>query len=87
MNDNKLCSACKIKIDENKYKKDRTVIIKRKEKTNTTLQSTKQKSPMSTIRNKNKTTPMFQHMKIIAMSLLAQVTLIKCFTCSKYLKK
>ena len=53
----------------------KNVIIKRKEKTNTTLQSTKQKSPMSTIRNKNKTTtPMFQQMKIIAMSLLAQVT-------------
>ena len=25
MNDNKFCSACKIKIDENNYKKDRTV--------------------------------------------------------------
>ena len=53
----------------------KNVIIKRKEKTNTTLQSTKQKSPM------------FQHMKIIAMSLLAQVTLVKPITCSKYLKK
>ena len=28
MNDNKLCSACKIKIDENNYKKDRTVCKK-----------------------------------------------------------
>ena len=79
MNDNKFCSACKIKIDENNYKKDRTVCKKcynkKKRKTNTTLQSTKQKSPM------------FQHMKIIAMSILAQVTLVKPITCSKYLKK
>ena len=28
MNDNKFCSACKIKIDENNYKKDRTVCKK-----------------------------------------------------------
>ena len=33
------------------------------------------------------TTLMFQHMKTIVMSLLAQATLVKRFTCSKYLKK
>ena len=47
MNDNKFCSACKIKIDENNYKKDRTVCKKcynkkkRKNEYNTSIHETK----------------------------------------------
>ena len=47
MNDNKFCSACKIKIDENSYKKDRTVCKKcynkkkRKKEYNTSIHETK----------------------------------------------
>ena len=33
------------------------------------------------------TTILFQHIKIIAMSLLVQAILAKRFTCSKFLKK
>ena len=47
MNDNKFCSECKIKIDENNYKKDRTVCKscynknKRKNQNNTSIHETK----------------------------------------------
>ena len=47
MNDNKFCSVCKIKIDENNYKKDRTVCKnfynknKRKNQNNTSIYETK----------------------------------------------
>ena len=57
MNDNKFCSACKIKIDENNYKKDRTVCKKcynkkkRKNEYNTSIHETK----ITNVNNKTKT--------------------------------
>ena len=80
---NRICSACNIKIDINNYKKDRTVcktcyIENKRKNKNSTLPPN-----IETVNNKKKprieiktetTTLMFQHMKTIAMSLLAPAT-------------
>ena len=87
----RICYNCNIEIDKNNYLKDRTVSKicynknRRKNNNNTIIQSQQPKVKKSTITMTS--TLMFQHMKITPMLLLAQETLAKPITCSKWLKK
>ena len=91
---NQNCSACNITIDENNYLKHRTISknchkeITRKNYNKTTIENdtvaTHQQQKMVILTIK---TPLIQKMKIMPMLLLAQETLAKLITFSKYLKK
>ena len=67
MNDNKFCSVCKIEIDENNYKKDRTVCKscynkkKRKKQYNTSIHETK----VPNVNNKKNVLTLENHRHVI----------------------
>ena len=90
MNVDKFCTKCKIKIDENFYKTDRTVCkncCNTRKRKNEKKQSKNQYSIMLTIKKlfqrkkRMTTTPMFQQMKTLPLLLLVQEMLTKLITC------
>ena len=75
--DVKKCTVCNIMIDEGKCKKDRNICKNcyTKNRKNYTINEKKRKTDDSVKNQKSiMLTIMFQHMKTIVMSLLAQAT-------------